>query len=130
MATDEPAPDIDLVAAALRADAGDAATFVESLATKLQAALPGAVDVERRRDGLFGAKRVSRISLRAGDERLELRTRSGSIECSRARLSGGIVLRSETLDTDDWLRALSRALSDQARRNQTTRQALQRLLMS
>jgi hypothetical protein len=119
---------IDLLAASLRADVSDLGAFVEALAVKLEDAVPGGVRVERRRAGLFGPKRVSRISLDAGDQRLELRADDGRIETRCARLSGGIVLKSEALATDAWLDALSRALADEARSSQTTRQALERLL--
>jgi hypothetical protein len=120
--------DIDLVTASLRADAGDVGTFVEALAVKLEEALPQAVAVERRRDGMFGPKRVRRISLGAGGQRLELRVNGASIATVCARLSGGIVLKTEELPTDEWLRALGEALTVQARGSQTTRQALERLL--
>ena len=46
-----------------------------------------------------------------------------------ARLSGGIVLKNEPLDTDQWLAALSQALAAEAKRSETTRKALERLLM-
>ena len=45
--------DLDLLAASLRADAGDLEAFVEALAVKLEAALPDQVEVERR-GGLLG----------------------------------------------------------------------------
>jgi len=131
MATDDAGqtdPDIDLVAASLRADTSDLRAFVEALAVKLEDAMPGAVNVERRRDGMFGAKRVRRIALEASGQRLELRADGGSIQTRCARLSGGIVLKSEELTTDEWLRVLGAALADQARISQTTRRALDRLL--
>jgi hypothetical protein len=120
--------DIDLLAASLRANVSDLGAFVEALAAKLEEAVPGGVRVERRRAGMFGPKRVSRISLDAGSQRLELRADDGRIETRCARLSGGIVLKSDALPTDAWLDALSRALADEARSSQTTRQALERLL--
>ncbi|HEY5429770.1 MAG TPA: hypothetical protein VIK04_11680 [Solirubrobacteraceae bacterium] len=130
MATDEDETglDIDLLAASLRADTSDLGAFVEAMATKLEEAVPGAVTVDRRRDGMFGAKRVRRIALDAGGQRLELRTDGTAIETTCSRLSGGIVLKREELDTDAWLRALGEALAIQARSSQTTRQALERLL--
>ena len=121
-------PDIDLVAASLRADAGDLRAFVEALAVKLEAAMPQSVSIERRRDGMFGPKSVRRIGVDAGGWRLELRTSSGSIQTTCSRLSGGIVLKREEVSTDEWLRALGAALTEQARISQTTRQALERLL--
>jgi hypothetical protein len=131
MTLDEPHDDgidIDLLAASLRADASDLSAFVEALATKLEQAVPGAVKVERRRDGMFGAKVVRRIALDAGGRRLELRVEGPGVQCRAATLSGGIVLKSQELGTDDWLLALGEALAEQARRSQTTRQALERLL--
>ncbi|MGH2927893.1 MAG: hypothetical protein ACRDL8_06800, partial [Solirubrobacteraceae bacterium] len=80
MAADEDAPatlDIDLLAASLRADAGDVGAFVEALAAKLEAAVPAGVSVERPRGRLFGARRVQRIVLDAGERRLELRAVEG-----------------------------------------------------
>jgi hypothetical protein len=131
MATDDAGQtdlDIDLVAASLRADTSDLRAFVEALAVKLEDAMPGAVTVERRRDGMFGPKHVRRIALDASGQRLELRADAGAIQTRCARLSGGIVLKSEEVSTDEWLRALGGALTDQARISQTTRQALDRLL--
>jgi hypothetical protein len=84
--------------------------------------------VERRRDGMFGAKRVRRIAVDAGGQRLELRADGASIQTVSSRLSGGIVLKREELSTDEWLHALGETLAVQARNSQTTRQALERLL--
>ena len=98
--------------ASLRADSSDVRAFVEALAVKLEEAMPGAVSVERRRDGMFGPKRVRRIAVDAGGWRLELRADDGSIQTACSRLSGGIVLKREELTTDEWLRALGEALAD------------------
>ena len=121
--------DLDLLAASVRADSGDVATFVETLAGKLEQALPGRVKVQRGRSGLIGPKAVRTIALDAGGTRLELARGAGdAIETRRARTSGGIVLKTETLDTDAWLAALGEALAVEAQRNERTRQALERLL--
>jgi len=131
MATDEDAQtgmDIDLLAASLRADASDLGAFVEALAVKLEEAVPGGVSVERRRDGMFGPKRVQRIALEAGGRRLELRVAGSGLQTSCARLSGGIVIKNEQLPTDAWLNALSESLAEQAQHSKTTREALERLL--
>jgi hypothetical protein len=120
--------DIDLVTASLRADSSDLRTFVEALAVKLEDAVPGAVTVDRRRDGMFGPKHVRRIAVEAAGQRLELRADGASIQTRCARLSGGIVLKNEELATDQWLALLGAALAQQARSSLTTRQALERLL--
>jgi hypothetical protein len=129
MASDDAALDIDLLAASLRVDVSDLGAFVEALASKLEDVVPGRVRVERRREGMFGPKLVRRISLELGDRRLELLAQGGAINTRCARLSGGIVLKNESLDTDAWLATLGEALAAEARRSETTRQALERLLI-
>lgn len=124
----EPALSIDLVAASLRADASDVRAFVEALAVKLEEAVPGTVSVHRRSDRMFGPKRVQRMVVDAGDRRLELKLSGAGIETRCGRVSGGIVLKNEDLDTEEWLRALGEALVAQAQHSQSTRQALERLL--
>lgn len=131
MVAPEPdALDLDLLTASLRADTADLQAFVEALAIKLEGVLPGRVRVDRRRGGLRGPKMVRRIAIDAGDRRLELLSDDGSIETRGSRLSGGIVLRTELLDIDAWLAAVSEALAAEAGRSEKTRQALERLLIN
>jgi hypothetical protein len=127
--SDRPTLDLDLLAASLRADSSDLSAFVESLAAKLEEAVPGRVRVERRRAGMFGPKTVRSVSVDLGDRRLELRADHGRVKTRWARLSGGIVLKNEAVETEAWLAVLSEALADEARRSETTRRALERLLM-
>ena len=121
--------DLDLLAASLRADASDVSAFVEGLAAKLEQAMPSHTQVERRRAGFRGPKRVQRIVLDGEDQRLELRVSGGSIETSCSRLSGGIVLKSEHIGMEDWIGTLSEVIAAEAQRSATTRQALERLLI-
>jgi hypothetical protein len=131
MATDGESYDIDLVAASLRADASDVQAFVESLATKLEEVLPGGVRIERGRRGLMGPKQVRSIAVDAGGSRLELRRGDrDTIETRCARVSGGIVLKTEPMETDAWLSALGQALATEAGRSERTRQALERMLLN
>ena len=129
MATDDASLDLDLIAASLRIDASDLGAFVESLAVKLEEVLPYGVRVERRRAGLRGPKLVRRMAVDAGGLRFELRADNGAIDTRCSRMSGGIVLKTESVDVEAWLTALGEALADEARRSQTTRQALERLLL-
>lgn len=122
---------LDLMAATLRADAADVGSFVEALAAKLEAAVPGLVEVERRRSGLRGPKVVRKLAIDAGGDRLELVSEGGDrVEARRAMISGGIVLKTEPIEFDDWLDGMSAALGREAARNQRTRRALEQLLLS
>ena len=121
--------DLDLAAAALRADLTDTDAFVEGLATRLEQALPGFVEVKRAKTGFRGPKLVSEILVQAGDEHLQLRRRGGHVETARARISGGIAIKTEALDIDAWLQALTAAVGQQAARSERTRLALQQLVL-
>jgi hypothetical protein len=130
MALDEPSGlDLELVAASFREDLGNVNAFVEGLAVKLQELLPTQVRVDRKRAGFRGPKLVQRIEFDAGDRRLSLRYDGRSVEAVHARLSGGIVLKSETISVEAWLDALGAAVAAEAERSATTRQALERLLL-
>jgi len=122
-------PDLDLVAAALRADLSDIAAFVEGLAARLELALPGLVQVKRSKSGFRGPKRVSEIEVQAGEERLQLQRDGATVQASRCRVSGGIVIKTEALDIDSWLSALAAAVAEQAQRSERTRLALQQLVL-
>ena len=122
--------DIDLLAASLRADSADVGAFVEQLAAKLEEALPGRTHVYRWRARLFAPKVVRRIRVDTAEERLDLKHGQGNaIEATRSRLSGGIVLKSESIDIEAWTRAVGEALAAEAQRSEQTRQALERLLI-
>ena len=122
--------ELDLLTASLRAGAADVTAFVESLAIKLEDAIPTLVRVDRVRSGFRGPKRVQRITVDAGGERLELVCEGGDrVQTRRARVSGGITLKTEPLDIDPWLQTLSGALAAEAGRSERTRQALERLLL-
>jgi hypothetical protein len=118
----------DMVAAGLRADATDLNAFVEALAVKLDGALPGRVAIARR-GGLFSrSKAVREISVDMGDCRYTLASDAGRIETTRRNEVRGIAIKSEHLELDDWIAALSRELEAAARESAEGRQALERLL--
>jgi hypothetical protein len=123
------APDLDLLAASLRADATDTAAFLEALAARLEGALPGQVEVQRK-GGLFGGKRVRRIAVRLGDSHYEIEGDGGPPTARRRTVVRGIALKSEALPVDAWIDALSADLLALAQTSERGRAALERLLTS
>ncbi|HWD10050.1 MAG TPA: hypothetical protein VHA57_13260 [Actinomycetota bacterium] len=122
--------EFELVAASLRADAGDMATFVAVLAGKLEAALPGRVQVERHGKKLFSHdKVVTRITIDLGEVRYSLVPGAGGdLDCGRAKSVRGIVLKTDRLGLPDWIQSLAKDLAAQARTSEQARLALERLL--
>jgi hypothetical protein len=121
------APDLDLLAASLRADATDTTAFLEALAARLEGALPGQVEV-RRKGGLFGGKRVRRIDVRLADRHYEIEGDDGPPTARRRSVVRGIALKTEELPVDAWIEALSADLLALAQTSERGRAALERLL--
>lgn len=121
--------DLDLVAASLRADSGDIDAFLEGLARKLEEVVPGRARVERARRGLLGPKAVREIALESGGVSLSLRREADGLEAVRARVSGGIVLKRDRIDPDEWIGEVVGLLGEEAGRSARTREALERLLL-
>jgi hypothetical protein len=122
------APDIDALAASLRADASDTAAFLEALATRLEGALPGQVEVERKGRMFGGAKRVRRIAVRLGDTHYEIDGDGGGLTARRRSVVRGIALKSEELGVDAWIGGLSADLLELAQSSERGRAALERLI--
>lgn len=127
---------VELIAAALRADATDVETLVRVLGNTLGDTLPaGMVEVQRarslsdrlsRRPGVPVAVTVIapdvRLSLSAGSHRGE------GVRAEAQRVVRGVVISRQDQSVDEWLRSLAQVVSDLATRNADARQSLSRWL--
>ncbi len=122
--------DFDLLASSLRASSGDLATYLRVLAEKLEAALPGAVRVERRRAGLLaGERKVVGLSCELGQERYGLAAAGGRLDATRATVVRGVVLKTVSVPLEEWVDALAAALEVEAQSSEQARLAVERLLI-
>jgi hypothetical protein len=109
-------PDLDVLAASLRADASDIGIFFQVLGGKLLGSMPGAVELERE-GGLFTKVHpIKRIVVRAGDELFEAELQRGAVSYRHAHVVRGFALSEET-GLDQWLRALVGVLATRAQRS-------------
>ncbi|MDQ2960948.1 MAG: hypothetical protein M3R48_07865 [Candidatus Dormibacteraeota bacterium] len=121
-------PDLDAVAASIRADSSDIGIFFQVLGAKLHDSMPGAVELERE-GGLFKKEHpIKRIVVHAGDDIFEAEMRHGAIACRHSHAVRGITLRSEEPGLDQWLRALVGVLAVQAQSNAQASAALRSLV--
>jgi hypothetical protein len=121
--------DFELVAASLRAETADLATFVEALAVKLQGALKGRTKVIRRRISLLSSKkRVHSIKVDFGDSQYLLDYDGNEVETRVAKAVRGINLKTELLALEQWIESLARAIAAEANDSAQGRQALERML--
>jgi hypothetical protein len=124
--------DFDMVAAALRQDAADVATYARVLTVTLADVLPpGSVDVEYERslgDRLKGREgHPSRIVVRLGERTLSL-AGGGRPVAEIHHEVRGVVLSRDQVSLDVWVQALARELVAQADASARAAEALRRLV--
>jgi sirohydrochlorin ferrochelatase len=131
----EPAgsPSLDMVTAALRADSSDIAIYARVLTESLGDALPpDNIQVDRATsmsDRLKGrAGKVSKITIRLGDQVLTLRLTDGAPVAEVCREVRGVVLSRQPVSVGQWAAELARALVTHAEQNAATADALRRLV--
>lgn len=122
--------DLDLPAAALRADEAELAVSVDVLAAKLEQALPGIASVERHKVGGFRSKRreVRRIAVALGDEQFELLRENQRIQYTRHKVVRGITLSRQELGMAEWIAEIVSGVTQSAQGSEQDRLALQELL--
>ncbi|HEV2458997.1 MAG TPA: hypothetical protein VGS80_11610 [Ktedonobacterales bacterium] len=119
----------ELLAASLRADAGDTRAFVEALARKLEDALPRRVHIDRHSSLFSHEHPVQRIQAQLGEWEYELICGPGSaLDARRTHLVRGVALKSEQIDLDEWIDTLSAELAELAQHSAQDHEALRRLL--
>ena len=126
------AMDFDMVAAALRQDAADVATYARVLTVTLADVLPpGSVEVEYERslsDRLKGREgHPSRIVVRLGERTLFL-AGGGRPVAEIHHEVRGVVLSRDQVTLDVWVQALARELVAQADASARAAEALRRLV--
>jgi hypothetical protein len=133
--SDEAVP-VELVAAALRADAADVQTLVRVLGNTLGDALPaGMVEVQRSRsmsDRLRGREGDPvAVTVATADVRLTLvggEHRHEGVRAEAQRVVRGVVISRQDLTVDQWVSEVARVVSELADRNADARRALTRWL--
>jgi hypothetical protein len=124
---------LDMLMAALRADATDVAIYAQVLTTSLSEAMPpGSVSVDRQRsagDRMRGRPgTVSKVTVRLGDQVLSLGVERGAPAAEICREVRGVVLSRQPVPLGQWIDELARALMVHAEQNAATAAALRRLV--
>jgi hypothetical protein len=116
--------EFEVVVSSLRLGGEGLSDDLDALGTKLCRALPGQVEVSRR--GLW-SKKVSAVCADLGDRRYQIEIQRLGLRCSVASVVRGVVLRTDELDVEEWVRQVSRDLVSLAERSLAVRTALERL---
>jgi hypothetical protein len=121
--------DLDMAAAAMQSNATDVTIMLKVLAGQLAEVLGPRVVVDRAGGLLRKSNEVKALEVTLGDDVLRAQVDRGTVRCSVAHSSGGIRIRSETVDLDNWLRRLLSALQEEAAHSEGARQALEKIVI-
>jgi hypothetical protein len=121
--------DLDMAAAMVQSNATDVSIMVKVLAGQLSEVLGPKVVVERAGGLLRKSGDVKALEVTLGDDVLRAQVEGASVRCSVSHSSGGIRIRSESVDLDNWLRRLLAALQREAAHSEAARQALERIVI-
>ncbi len=121
--------DLDMAAATMQSNATDVHIMLRVLAGQLAEVLGPRVVVDRAGGLLRKSTEVKALEVTLGDDVLRAQVEGGSVRCSVAHSSGGIRIRSETVDLDSWLKRLLSALQEEAAHSEGARQALERIVI-
>jgi len=129
MAEPDDAFDLDMAAATVQSNATDVRIMLKVLAGQLAEVLGPRVAVERGGGLLRKSGEVKALEVTLGDDVLRAQVEGASVRCSVAHSSGGIRIRSESVDLDTWLKKLLAALQQEAAHSEGARQALERIVI-
>ncbi|HLM96146.1 MAG TPA: hypothetical protein VK283_07505 [Acidimicrobiales bacterium] len=121
--------DLDMAAATVQSNATDVHIMLKVLAGQLAEVLGPRVVVERAGGILRKSNDVKALEVTLGDDVLRAQVEGASVRCSVAHSSGGIRIRSESVDLDTWLKRLLAALQQEAAHSEGARQALERIVI-
>ena len=129
MAGPDDSYDLALAAATLRSNAPDVQALVKALCAQLGDTLGERLRIERSGGRLRRSEEVAAVHITLGSDAFDAVVEGSALHCTVAHTSGGIRIRSETLDTDAWLVRLLGALSDEAAHSESTRRALENIVI-
>ena len=129
MGEQDDAFDLDMAAAMLQSNATDVHIMLKVLSGQLAEVLGPKVVVERAGGRFRKSDEVKALEVTLGDDVMRAQVDGGSVRCSVAHSSGGIRIRSESVDLDSWLKRLLTALQLEAAHSEGARQALERIVI-
>jgi hypothetical protein len=127
---DEKGLEADVLAATLAGGLQESQDLLEYLARKFEGPLSQLISV-RRRGGLLAKNRtIEEITLRFDDRRFQItRDARGFMDAKILKEVRGVVLKTNHVEIDEWLRELSVELARQAERSDSVRSALSRFII-
>ncbi len=121
--------DLNLAAATLRANASDVRSLVKALFDELSDTLGDRLSAQRNSRHLRKSSELTSLHATLGNDQFEATVDGSSLRCSVGHYSGGIRIRSESLDVVEWVLSLLGALQAEARHTASARPALEKIVI-
>lgn len=120
----------DVLAASLREGLEESQDLLDYLAMKFEGPLSHLMTV-RKKGGIFSKKStVHEITLRFDDRHFQIsRDPRGFVSAKIMKEVRGIVLKTEVVEVEEWIRHLAQELSHQAERSEALRTALSHFIL-
>ena len=129
MASPDDPYDLNMAAAALRANSADVPLLLKALCDQLGPTLGARLRIERGSGRRRKADTISSVQITMAHDLFEARVDGASLHCTVGHLSGGIRIRTEALDMDGWIVRLLQALQSEAAHSDSARQALENIVI-
>jgi hypothetical protein len=120
---------LELAVSALASNATDVRIMLKLLVNELASALSGRLSVERGGGLLRRSEEIKAVQVVLGNDVLRADVDGASVRCTIGHSSGGIRIRSEQVDMGTWLERLLGALQSEATQSETTRLALENIMI-
>ena len=121
--------DLDLAVSALASNSTDVRIMMRVLVNNLASTLGGRLVVERRGGLLRKSEEIRTVEVALGNDVLRAEIDGASVRCTIGHSSGGIRIRSDQVDMGTWLKRLLGALQAEAAQSETTRLALENIMI-
>jgi len=121
--------DLSLAAATLRANSSDVRLLLKALCDELAPALGARLKTERSSGRLRKPSVLTSAQVTMANDVFEAVLDGATVRCTVAHVSGGIRIRSEVVDMDEWIVRLLGALQNEAAHSEIARQALEHIVI-
>ena len=121
--------DLELATASLLADGQDVHILLKVLVKQLSGAFGERLKVEQKGGFLRKSDEIKSVEVAIGNDVFRTELQGGRVDCTVGHASGGIRIRSEKLEMDEWLRRLLGSLQSEAAHSQSARQALENIVI-
>jgi hypothetical protein len=121
--------DLSLAAASLRSNSADVHVLLKALSSELSDTLGERLQLEHAGGRFRKSDVIASVRIAMGNDTFEAVIEGPVLRCSVGHASGGIRIRSETVDMDEWIVRLLGALQAEAAHSESARQALEHIVI-